>query len=221
MTRYDDGRLGIEEELAGVAVGAAPVGPESGGEQEPAIQQQQLLLAVDAKVPHRPVVLEHADARRLVGILLPREQRAGQDPGGVEIAVLVLHADRGGGLEAPRGRREGVVAVDREVQVQVGRLAQHHRARLPVVGLVLELGRRDEVVLLVEVVRPADGDEVEVVPLVGEQVHPRGQRAQRPPGVLVVLEEAEGLDRVAALERIEREVGDLGPRWARDRRSSE
>ena len=78
MNRYDEAAFGIEEELVGVPVGAALVGADAGGEQEPPVEQEHLFLPVDAEVLHRPVVLEHAEAGRLVGILLPREQRAAE-----------------------------------------------------------------------------------------------------------------------------------------------
>src|SRR5262249_3270055 len=60
--RLDDpvgsGRLGIEEELGGIAVRAALVGPDAGGEEQPPVHEQQLFLAVDTQVAGRPQVLE-------------------------------------------------------------------------------------------------------------------------------------------------------------------
>ena len=134
-----DRRLGVEEVLPGVAVVAGPVGADAGREQEPPIHQQQLLLAVEPEVPHRLIVLKRRGAGGLVGVLLPAGQVTGEDLGGVEQPVLVLHAGREGGLERSRGGDVGPVAVEGEVEVPVGGLAQHRGARLAVVGLVLQL----------------------------------------------------------------------------------
>ena len=73
--------LRVEEVLAGTAVGAAPVGPEAGGEQQPAVGQEHLFLTEEPEVTHRLEPGEHGLARGLLRTRLPRQERPPEDLG--------------------------------------------------------------------------------------------------------------------------------------------
>ena len=119
-------QLGIEEELVGVPVRAAAVGPHACREQQPPVGQEHFLLPEDAQVPDRLEPRGHGLAGRLLRALLSRQERAPQNLGGVQPALLVLDP-AGGGQLGPLIRRRriiGVTQIECGVQVPVRRFAR-------------------------------------------------------------------------------------------------
>ena len=156
-----DARPWDRGKLARVAVGAAPVGPEPGREQQPPVAQQQLLLAVEAQVPHRPVVLAHVRLVAWSGFSWPLSRCArGSAWRRGSRSSYWMPPESVDWYDCELGQ-VGVVGVDGQVEVQIATTcpAPPCPAADPL-RLELELGWRDQVVVLLEVVRAADADDL-------------------------------------------------------------
>ena len=196
--------LRIEVIVVRVAVHARAVGAEPGSEQQALLQGEQLFLRVQSQVLHRLLGLRGADARRLAHALEPECERAADDVRFVEITLLVLEARRRGRLKGVRGGAVRVHDAAHEIQPQVGRLAEHHRAGLAVLRLELEIGGRQDVVPLAEEVQAARQGELQALGARGDGIHLCRGRAEDAPYVFGVPELRDRLQRVRRRERVRR-----------------
>ena len=144
------------------------------------------------------------DARRLAHVLQPKGDGAAHHVRTVEVLVLVLEPRRGRRLEGARGWRIRVNRAPSEVEPQVRPLPQHHRSRLAILWLVLQVGRRHDVVPLTEVVEAAGERELQPLRRRGDGVHARGRCPEDAPHILVIRQLCECLQWVRGRERVRR-----------------
>ena len=199
------GQLWIIKILFRVTVGAAAIGIDPRRQQEPLTQRQEFFLREEAEVLHALPLLEHPDIGSRADDSQSADEVSTHDTRGAKVPARAVDADRRRRRECSAPWRERQHRAAAEVEVHVVAVAEERCARLTIVyRLELELGWKQQRVLLIELVGAAVQVEFQAVGLLLNRGQRQPARENRPQNFFVVLHQRRSLQRVADHERIRR-----------------